>query len=150
MAQCYLFDVLPPCCVFPILPETFFHPSPPYHPFVSTPRSPFFSPSSLDTSNNRGATSWPTRIFEDPCEAFGRHMFSGGAPLYRIAYVGIVDDNQRPGKKGRIFSSDILERFCSIELFADLCVILISSDIFYRQSHRSMSCANKRMSNRRV
>lgn len=29
-------------------------------------------------------------------------------------------------------------------------VILISSDIFYRQSHRSMSCANKRMSNRRV
>lgn len=47
MAQCYLFDVLPPCCVFPILPETFFHPSPPYHPFVSTPRSlslPFLLP----------------------------------------------------------------------------------------------------------
>lgn len=81
MAQCYLFDVLPPCCVFPILPETFFlSPLAPISSIRFNPSLPFspLSPSSLDTCNNRCKSRGPLESStEDPCEAFGRHMFSG-------------------------------------------------------------------------
>lgn len=131
-----------PVAFFRFYPRLFSTPRPhiihsfqPLAPFLS----PFFSPSSLDTSNNRGATSWPTRIFEDPCEAFGRHMFSGGAPLYRIAYVGIVNDNQRWEKRENIFQRYFREILFHRAIRRSVqSVILISSDIFYRQSHRSM------------
>lgn len=86
MAQCYLFDVLPPCCVFPILPETFFlSPLAPISSIRFNPSLPFspLSPSSLDTCNNRCKSRGPLESStEDPCEAFGRHMFSGGGGCF--------------------------------------------------------------------
>lgn len=119
MAQCYLFDVLPPCCVFPILPETFFHPSSPHIIHSFQPLAPFLSSLPIISRYLQQSVqvSWPTRIVDGrplrslwPTYVFGRWWL-----LYRIAYVGIVDDNQshhgKEGNERRIFLNEYFVDF---------------------------------------
>lgn len=77
MAQCYLFDVLPPCCVFPILHETFSPPNPlSSHPLLVSPAATHTRSWSCQQSCQN--FRYPFSSLEsstDPCEALGQHMF---------------------------------------------------------------------------
>lgn len=119
MAQCYLFDVLPPCCVFPILPETFFHPSPPHIIHSFQPLAPFLSSLPIISRYLQQSVqvSWPTRIVDGrPLQSlWPTYVFGTWWLLYRIAYVGIVDDNQshhgKEGNERRIFLNEYFVDF---------------------------------------
>lgn len=130
MAQCYLFDVLPPCCVFPILPETFFlSPLAPISSIRFNPSLPFspLSPSSLDTCNNRCKSRGPLESStEDPCEAFGRHMFSGGGCFIELRTLGSsmitrVTSDGKEGNERRIFLKEYFVDFLQYFLHIDRC-----------------------------
>lgn len=119
MAQCYLFDVLPPCCVFPILPETFFHPSSPHIIHSFQPLAPFLSSLPIISRYLQQSVqvSWPTRIVDGrPLRSlWPTYVFGTWWLLYRIAYVGIVDDNQshhgKEGNERRIFLNEYFVDF---------------------------------------